>query len=140
MSGVVVPRNFRLLEELEKGEKGIGDGSISYGLDDSSDVFMSSWIGTIIGPMGTTHENRIYNLKIYCDKDYPMKPPSIRFTSRVNLTCVDQSTGAVNFRALPVLNNWSRDYTIETVLSEIRKDMSSQANRKAPQPPEGTNF
>ena len=45
-----VPRNFRLLEELEKGEKGMGAEACSYGLADGDDLMMSNWNGTILGP------------------------------------------------------------------------------------------
>ncbi|THG15642.1 hypothetical protein TEA_005774 [Camellia sinensis var. sinensis] len=215
-----LPRNFRLLEELERGEKGIGDGTVSYGMDDGDDIYMRSWTGTIIGPHNSVHEGRIYQLKLFCDKDYPEKPPSVRFHSRINMTCVSHETGvssrlhpgtmvnsmnSIGFHvmnsigyntirlilviAISIINvllfffsvlyaydvmpiglysvvnvettntwetlksrgtplevepkkfgilaNWQREYTMEDILTQLKKEMAAPHNRKLVQPPEG---
>ena len=43
----------------------------------------------------TAFENRMYSLRMECSAEYPDKPPSIRFTSRINMSCVS-SNGAVS--------------------------------------------
>ena len=86
------------------------------------------------------------------------------FISKVNLPCVDQRTGKVHtlpfiqhppltsstacadyvtqvdLSKLPTLSVWKRDFTMETILIELRRYMAAPANKKLPQPAEGTNF
>jgi ubiquitin-protein ligase len=69
----------------------------------------------------TVHENRIYSLKIHCGEDYPDRPPTIHFLSRVNLPFVSQTNGKVDPVKLTALSQWGRDSSIETILVGIRR-------------------
>ena len=57
---VIVPRNFKLLEELERSEKGLGEMALSYGLVDQSDTFLTEWNGGILGPAGVSLRNLLF--------------------------------------------------------------------------------
>lgn len=127
------------MEELEKGEKGLGAESISYGLGSQDDITMTYWNGTILGPPHSNHENRIYSLTIICGEKYPNEPPEVHFNTKINLPCVD-AKGRVLASKFDILENWKRTYTMETILLELRKSMASAANKKLAQPPEGSTY
>ncbi|GMM32643.1 E2 ubiquitin-conjugating protein [Martiniozyma asiatica (nom. inval.)] len=135
-----IPRNFKLLEELEKGEKGLGSESCSYGLADPDDITMTHWNATILGPPNSNHENRIYFLSVICDESYPNKPPKIRFVSKINLPCVDATSGEVNPANFTTLSQWKKSYSLEILLLDLRKLMANPANKKLPQPAEGSTY
>jgi ubiquitin-conjugating enzyme E2 variant len=134
---VEVPRNFRLLEELEHAEKGNCCGYVSYGLQQPDDVMLREWNATIFGPQGTAFDNRIMTLAISCGDYYPREPPTVRFITRVVLPGVGPR-GEVDLRKF--FPSWHPATTMERVLMEIRKEMSSPASRAVKQPPEGSNF
>jgi ubiquitin-conjugating enzyme E2 variant len=98
-----VPRLFRLYEELEKGEKGIGDQTVSYGLSNPRDTDFKVWNATIVGPANTKFDQRIYFLEIVCGDNYPKQPPTVRFTSKVNLPFVNQQNGTIEGSKFPLI-------------------------------------
>ena len=132
-----MPRNFKLLDELEKSEKGQGDMSCSFGLVDPRDLLLSSWQGTIIGPPGTAMEGRIYSLRLEAGSDYPHVAPTVRFQSAVAMDCVS-GTGEVNLATAGLA--WHPEATLEQAMVAVKNAMCNQRNRRQAQPPDGAMF
>mmetsp|Transcript_82128 Transcript_82128/g.145075 ORF Transcript_82128/g.145075 Transcript_82128/m.145075 type:complete len:138 (-) Transcript_82128:192-605(-) len=135
---VEVPRNFRLLDELEKAEKE-GRADCSIGLESYDDITLSHWTASIIGPVGTVFEGRIFPIKLYCNANYPKVPPEVKFLVKVNMSCVGPD-GRVDPRKIPVLDRWNPNTTLMKLMIDIRNEMTSAVNRKSAQPPDGTPY
>ncbi|VWU51902.1 ubiquitin-conjugating enzyme E2, putative [Hepatocystis sp. ex Piliocolobus tephrosceles] len=139
MGEVIVPRSFRLLEELERGQKGNVSEGVSFGLENADDISLSTWSCTIFGQPGTVYENRIYSLTIFCGDNYPNTPPTVKFNTRIEMSCVD-SSGKVLKSNFHILKSWNRNYTIETILIALRQEMLLSVNRRLSQPEEGEMY
>ena len=136
---LLVPRTFRLYEELEKGEKAqLSDQSVSYGLDKGDDQSFTAWNGTIVGPPNTNFDGRIYFLNINCGPNYPAVAPAVRFTTKINIPSVNQQNGTVEPSKFPLFKSWSSEYTMEKILIAIKNEMI--ANRKNNQPADGDMY
>lgn len=81
----------------------------------------------------------MYELRISCGPDYPARPPTVRFVSRINLASVNQQTGVVQ-SDLAALAQWNREKKIEDILVSLKNSMIAPMNRRLPQPPEGSYF
>lgn len=134
---IVVPRNFRLLDELERGEKGQNNsGAVSVGLAQPNDIMLTHWNGTIFGPPGTAFDNRIISLELTAGENYPHVPPTIKFVNKVNMDGVDGSGNVSG----AMFRNWNPSTTLEGCLIELRKAMADPKNRSKAQPPEGATY
>lgn len=58
----------------------------------------------------------------------------------MSMSTATYAVDQVDLSKLPTLSVWKRDFTMETILIEIRRYMAAPANKKLPQPAEGTNF
>ena len=131
-------RRFRLIEEYEYAEKAKGDSSISLGLEDAEDRSLTNWNAMIIGPPNTKFQDRFYSLKIICGPNYPLQPPTVKFTTKINLPCVNKSNGDVEPKSFSLLGNWNLSTKLADILFAVKGEMNK--NSKLDQPKEGESF
>ncbi len=80
------------------------------------DMNIIKWNATIFGPEETPYMNGIFNLNIEFPDEYPFKPPTIYFTTKI-YHCNINDRGNI---CLDILNkNWSPALSIGKVLISI---------------------
>ena len=122
--GAEYPDKVRRERERER-EENKRDGGRGVGLFFSRSLFLQARARALTHPLST--------------RPFFLQPPEVVFISKVNMGCVTPS-GAVDPRAFPTLGAWRRAHTLERVLADLRAEMASPANRRLPQPPEGTTY
>ena len=99
-------------EELLE-EKGI----ISVGPFDEDDMY--EWGAEIIEPEASPYESGTFQLKIKYPKDYPFKPPSIYFLTRIFHVNIHYD-GKICCKAIDLLHNsWNPSVSVIDILTEI---------------------
>ncbi|XP_074314840.1 ubiquitin-conjugating enzyme E2 11-like [Silene latifolia] len=100
----------------------------------SSDIF--SWRATIVGPMGTPFAGGIFNLSVHFPHDYPIKPPKVKFLTKVYHPNIN-SEGSICLDILKA--NWSPALSLPAVLISICS-LLSDPNPDDPLEPEIANL
>ena len=95
---------------------------------------MTKWKGTISGPKGTPYEGGIFVIDIDLSDGYPMKPPKIKFDTKVWHPNVSWRTGAICLDILgdewsPALSILKVLVTLQSVLAGPEVDLSCWLDR-----------
>ena len=72
------------------------------------------WNATILGPSDTPYHDFVYHLDVRLPKNYPMKPPKIKFNNKIWHCNINPKKSLI---ALHVLQeNWSSSLTMSKTL------------------------
>ncbi|KAL6160063.1 hypothetical protein ACJBU6_01416 [Exserohilum turcicum] len=78
----------------------------------------SDWLGSLQGLKNSAYQGGTFKFHLHFTEEYPAKPPTLRFTTRIYHPNVDARTGAVAWRMLG--SGWHHNITVEKVMMSLR--------------------
>ncbi|KAN0041551.1 hypothetical protein ACTFIV_004093 [Dictyostelium citrinum] len=75
------------------------------------------WKATVQGPEGSPFEKGVFSMDIDIPADYPFKPPTLKFTTKIYHPNIKTSDGSI---CAEVFSTWSPQLKILDVLTTIR--------------------
>lgn len=109
----------RVMKEIENITKEPVDG-FEVSIPNQDDCF--KWCAYITGPEGTPYEGGRFEMQIDIPQDYPHKPPSVKFITKIYHPNVSPQSGYI---CLDILKHmWSPALSISKVLLSVSSLMS----------------
>ncbi len=106
--------NARILSEIKDIYADPPD-YISAGPIDDNDIM--HWEATINGPEDSDYKNGIFLLDIKIPKDYPYKPPTCKFKTKILHPNIHEDKGTICLNILK--DDWNPSLTISNILVSI---------------------
>ena len=110
---MAMPRNFKILEEMEQDGKNAG---ISYGLKKQDDIELRDFEAMVIDKHGI-----ISNFEIHCSNEYPKKPPTVMIVDSDNDNVWALFSDSVLKSACQVIKDWTVESSMADILLYIQK-------------------
>lgn len=119
----------RQLKELAKNP----NEGFSAGLVDPTDIFL--WEIMILGPPATLYEGGFFRAQLEFPRDYPLNPPTLRFTSEMwhpnvypdGTVCISilHAPGQDEYGYEDASERWSPVHSVESILVSVISMLSS---------------
>jgi len=124
---------LRLMQDLKALKLDCPEGVSANPINDQN---LFAWKGCVFGPPETAWEGGIFNLRLDFTKEYPQKPPKVRFTSPIFHPNVYKDGGL----CLDIIQDrWSPVYTVGTILMSIQS-LLTDPNPASPANPEAASL